>query len=195
LEQNRVTPYGEIIATPLRGNWLGNRGCIHRGHEIVRSWASKHWITCALAYKGWIAPKWAPGRWTALFFYDEALALAAGHRPCALCRRGDYNRFQAAIGLRGADAIDSRLHEERLENRRKRLHACAWDDLPAGAYVEIDAVPYVVCPDSLLPWSPESGYGKARARPRFGDATLITPPSSVRAILSGYEPQIGGPAA
>jgi hypothetical protein len=192
-ERNRVTPYGEIIATPQRGNWLGNRGCIHSGHEIVRPWASKHWITCVLEYKGWVAPKWVPNRWTALFFYDEALALAAGHRPCALCRRGDYNRFQSAVGIRGSGPIDSRLHDERLENRSKRLHAFPWRELPAGAYVEVDAVPHVVLADALLPWSSRSGYGETRVRPHTGDARLITPPSIVRAILAGYAPRIGGP--
>ncbi len=192
-ERNRVTPYGEVIATPLRGNWLGNRGCIHRGQDIIRPWATKRWITCALEYKGWVAPKWAPGRWTALFFYDEALALAAGHRPCALCRRDDYNRFVAAFGVARADPIDARLHDERLENRRKRLHAFPWRELPVGAYIEIDAVPHVVLADALMPWSAKNGYGEARARPHAGDARMITPPSSTRAILCGYAPQIGGP--
>ncbi|HEY1726782.1 MAG TPA: hypothetical protein VGG22_00205 [Candidatus Baltobacteraceae bacterium] len=193
-ERNRVTPYGEIIVTPLRGNWLGNRGCIHRGYDIIRPWASKHWITCVLEYKGWVAPKWVPGRWTALFFYDEALALAAGHRPCALCRRSDYNRFVAAFGIRGANPIDERLHAERLDQRRKRLHSFLWRELPAGAYVEIDRMPHVVLGDAILPWSPEHGYGAPRERPRSGEARLITPPSIVAAILSGYAPQIGGPS-
>ena len=192
-ERNRVTPYGEIVATPLRGNWLGNRGCIHRGHDVIRPWASKHWITCVLAYKGWVAPKWVPGRWTALFFYDEALALAAGHRPCALCRRADYNRFTAAFGVRGADAIDERLHAERLDRRRKRLHAFPWREMPPGAYVEEGGAPHVVLDDALLPWSAERGYGAARERPHSGEARLITPPSIVAAILAGYAPQIGGP--
>jgi hypothetical protein len=189
-ERNRVTPYGEIVATPLRGAWLGNRGCIHRGHEIVRSWATKRWIMCALEFKGWIAPKWVPGRWTALFFYDEALALAAGHRPCALCRRDDYKRFQTAFGMRGADPIDAVLHDERLAGRRKRLHAFPWRELPAGTYVETGGVPHVVLEDALRPWSSQHGYGSERARPRGGDARLITPPSTVRAILAGYVPQI-----
>lgn len=192
-ERNRVTPYGEIIATPLRGNWLGNRGCIHRGHDIIRQSATKRWITCVLEYKGWVAPKWVPGRWTALFFYDEALALAAGHRPCALCRRDDYNRFVAAFGMKGADPIDARLHDERLDRRQKRLHVFPWRELPAGAYVEIEAVPHVVLTDTLRPWSSQRGYGEARARPHGGDARLITPPSNVGAILCGYAPQIGGP--
>src|SRR6202161_4797773 len=96
--RNRVTPYGAIVVSPLRDSWMGNRGCIHAGREIVRPWNGKRWITCALAFKGWVAPKWAPGRWTALFFHDEAVAFAAGHRPCALCRRPAYHAYLAATG-------------------------------------------------------------------------------------------------
>jgi len=146
-----------------------------------------------LEYKGWVAPKWTPGRWTALFFYDEALALAAGHRPCALCRREDYKRFVAAFGIAGADPIDARLHGERLELRRKRLHAYAWRELPTGAFVDIGGVPHALVGDALLPWSAQTGYGAARSRPQAGDARLITPPSTIAAILAGYAPQIGGP--
>ena len=189
-ERNRVTPYGEIIVSPLRGAWMGNRGCIHRGREIVRPWATKRWITCALDFKGWVAPKWTPGRWTALFFYDEAVALAAGHRPCALCRRADYERFCSAFGMRGADAIDARLHAERLEVRKKRLPAFGWGELPPGAFVELDGIAHVVLADSLRPWQPLLGYGARRKRPSGGDAMLITPPSSVAAIVAGYAPQI-----
>ena len=169
---------------------MGNRGCIHRGYEIVRPWATKRWIICALEFKGWVAPKWAPGRWTALFFYDEALAFAAGHRPCALCRRGSYASYLAAAGGSGADAVDAQLHAERVDNRRKRAHAMAWRELPTGAYVEIGGVPHVVLDDSLRSWSASEGYGETRPRPRSGDATVLTPPTSIRAIRNGYPLQI-----
>ncbi len=188
-ERNRVDPYGEIVVSPLRGRWLGNRGCIHREHTIVRPWNGKRWIACALAFKGWTAPKWAPGRWTALFFYDEALAFAAGHRPCALCRRADYLRYQAAAGVVGADAIDARLHAERLDGRRKRTHAFAWRELPAGAFVDIDGVPHVVLTDNVRPWSATHGYRDPISRPTSGDARVLTPPLSLRAISRGYAPQ------
>jgi hypothetical protein len=189
-ERNRVDPYGEIVASELRGRWMGNRGCIHRGRDIVRRWNCRRWITCELEFKGWIAPKWAPSRWTALFFYDEALALAAGHRPCALCRRPAYERYQAAAGLVGADAIDARLHGERLDERHKRTHSMAWRELPAGSYVDLDGVPHLVLPDRLRPWSPTHGYGNAIARSKQGDARVLTPPLSIRAIVGGYAPQI-----
>ena len=121
--QNRVTPYGDIVASPLRCEWMGNRGCLHVGTDIVRPWNGKRWITCALEYRGWVAPQWQKGRWTALFFHDEAVALAAGHRPCALCRRAAYLRYRDAIGAVGADEIDRRLHRDRLDGRQKRVHA------------------------------------------------------------------------
>jgi hypothetical protein len=186
-QRNRVTPYGEIVASPLRGRWMGNRGCLHRGHEIVRPWNGKRWIACALEFKGWVAPKWLPGRWTALFFYDEALALSAGHRPCALCRRADYDRYCAAAGVAGADAIDARLHAQRLDGRKKRKHPMAWRNVPAGAYVEIDGVPHIVLPDRLRSWSPINGYGVAVPRPKIGDAVVLTPLLSIQAIARGYE--------
>ena len=170
---------------------MGNRGCIHRGHAIARQWATTCWITCALEYKGWVAPKWVPGRWTALFFYDEALSLAAGHRPCALCRREDYNRYLAAAGLKSAAEINARLHAERVDRqRKKRKHRLSWRDLPAGAYAEVDGLPHVVLADAIRPWDVGEGYGPMRARPPGGDAIVLTPPLSVRALVSGYAVQI-----
>jgi hypothetical protein len=189
-ERNRVTPYGEIVVSPLRGRWMGNRGCIHRGHEIVRPWNNKRWIICALEFKGWVAPKWVPGRWTALFFYDEALALAAGHRPCALCRRPEYNRYCAAAGISNADAIDARLHTERLSGREKRTCAMVWHNVPTGAYVHFDGTPHVVLGSRIRSWSATHGYGESRRRPKSGEIAVITPPLSIAAIVAGYELQI-----
>lgn len=191
-ECNRVTPYGQIIATPLRGGWMGNRGCIHRDRHIVRRWATRRWIACTLSYKGWVAPKWTPGRWTALFFYDEAVALAAGHRPCALCRRDAYRRYLDAAQMQNADACDARLHAERLDGKQKRLHRFAWSGLPAGAFVEFGGEPYVVLPDRIRRWCRTAGYGEPVTRPKRGDVLTITPPLSIEAIVRGYQPQIAG---
>src|SRR4029450_423765 len=139
-ESNRVNPWGEIVAIDQRGLFMGNRGCVHRDRRIVRPWQVRRWITCVLEHKGWVAPKWVPGRWTALFFWDEAVALAAGHRPCALCRRADYERWrdawQDAFGERpGADEMDLRLHTDRLDGRHQRRHIRPWRELPDGAFV------------------------------------------------------------
>jgi hypothetical protein len=95
-ERNRVTPTGEIVATPLRGAWTGNRGVLHEGREIVRSHAGNLWITCALEFRGRHRELWIPNRWTPLFFHDEAVALAAGHRPCGECRHREYEAYKAA---------------------------------------------------------------------------------------------------
>ncbi|MEA2786916.1 MAG: hypothetical protein QOF71_3020 [Candidatus Eremiobacteraeota bacterium] len=188
--RNRVTPYGEIVVSTLRGAWMGNRGCIHRGYDIVRPWNGKRWIICALEFKGWVAPKWAPGRWTELFFHDEAIAFAAGHRPCALCRRADYLRYRAALGLTSADAIDARLHGERRDGRRKRLHAMPWRELPIGTFVDAGGAPYAVLADRLRHWDAASGYGDECTRPTRGDANVITPPASVQVLLAGYAVQL-----
>lgn len=179
--RNRVTPYGDIVVSPLRGEWMGNRGCIHEGTDIVRRWATRRWITCALEYKGWVAPKWAPGRWTALFFHDESVALAAGHRPCALCRRDDYKRYLASVGETRADDVDRRLHAERLQRHRER-----WRDVPDGVFVEVDGVPVLVRGDQLRPWDAITGYGTTIERPERGDAVVITPATSVSALRAGY---------
>lgn len=94
--RNRVTPLGDIEAFPLRGAWTGNRGILHSGREIVRFHASDLWITCALEFRGWWREQWLPNRWTHLFFHDEAVSFAAGHRPCAECRRESYRSYQDA---------------------------------------------------------------------------------------------------
>lgn len=193
-QRNRVTPFGEIVAIPQRCLFMGNRGSIHRGHEIVRPWQVRRWITCALEFKGWVAPKWVPGRWTALFFWDEAVALAAGHRPCALCRRADYRRWldawASAIGERpGADPMDLRLHADRVEGRTQRRHVASWRDLPAGTFVVLDDVPALVLEDRLHPWS-ATGYGAPVDRPAHGRATVLTPVATVEVLRHGYRPVI-----
>lgn len=201
-ERNRVTPTGDIVAVPLRGAWMGNRGVLHEGHEIVRPFASPAWITCALRFRGWVAPKWEPRRWTALYFHDEAVALAAGHRPCALCRRGDYTAYQRAVGeadgrpaLR-APELDRRLHTERLVPGRggRRTHAMAWAMLPSGSFVAGPSGPAVVVGDVLVAWTP-LGYGSHFRRPETGEAEVITPPTSIAALRHGYRPQIDDAAA
>ena len=105
--RNRVTPMGEIEAFPLRGAWTGNRGILHAGHEIVRFHASDLWITCALEFRGRRHEQWQPHHYTFLYFHDEAVSFAAGHRPCAECRRESYNSYRAAWadGLSVATAV------------------------------------------------------------------------------------------
>jgi hypothetical protein len=180
--QNRVTPLGELIATPERGLVYGNRGCLHdeRG-QIRRQWQVKRWIACRLEFRGRhrAAGPMPPGRYTGLFFLDDATALAAGHRPCAQCRREDYNLFTSIWGAK-ADAIDEVLHEERLQ----RFYRARLEDLPDGAFVLVDDAPFLVLGDELLRWT-AGGYTERRTR-RRGDTTLITPPASIRVLASGW---------
>jgi hypothetical protein len=200
-ERNRVTPYGEIIVANERGMFMGNRGCLHRGHDIVRPWNGMRWITCVLEFRGRRAPRWERGRYTALFFYDEAVAFAAGHRPCAECRHADFERFrdawEAAFGKRlGADDMDARLHGDRLEGRAKRLHQRPWHDLPDGTFVDVDGTPALVTGDELREFVPAAGYRAPVPRPTTGIAIVITPASNVEVLGAGYVVEVspGGSA-
>jgi hypothetical protein len=199
-ERNRVTPTGEIVAIPLRGAWVGNRGVVHEGREIVRFHASNLWITCALEFRGRHRELWIPNRWTPLFFHDEAVAFAAGHRPCGECRHAEYQAYKAAwtaeLGGEAPSAgeMNRRLHSERIfrGTHRRRLHEIAWAELPDGAFVVEDDVPLLVRGPQLVPWSTE-GYGDPRRRPRHGTATVLTPPASLAVLRAGYELQISAP--
>jgi hypothetical protein len=195
--RNRVTPLGELVADPARGLVYGNRGCLHDdAGRIRRPWAVRRWIACRLEFRGWQrGPLMRPGRFTELFFLDEATALAAGHRPCALCRRADYDRFLAFWRERhgetaGADAVDARLHEERVvpETRARRLHEAAFGELPDGAFVLHEGAPHLVVGAHLLAWTP-AGYAGRRPRPR-GPTTVITPPSFVAVLAAGWDPLV-----
>ena len=180
--QNRVTPLGELIADPARGLVYGNRGCLHDATGAIRRHhAGRRWIACRLEFRGWErGPLLQPGRFTELFFLDEATAFAAGHRPCALCRHDDYRRFVGFwrgrhVGLVGADDIDVRLHEERLDAsaKRQRHHTADLATLPDGAFVVHDGVPHLVLGSELLQWSP-SGYDHRIPR-GLGPVETITP--------------------
>jgi hypothetical protein len=190
MHRNRVTPLGDIVAIPLRGAWTGNRGCLHRGEEIVRFHASDLWIVCELEFRGWHSELFRPGRFTWLFFHDEAVAFAAGHRPCALCRRESYNAYRSALGGMDAAAINKQLHSERIVRgtHRRRLHRASWRELPDGAFV-LDGTPKLVLGDALVEWT-ASGYGGRSSRPARGDAEAITPPSTLEVLRAGYPVQI-----
>ncbi|MGH3053779.1 MAG: hypothetical protein ACRDL7_02235 [Gaiellaceae bacterium] len=187
--QNRVTPLGELIATPEHGLVYGNRGRLHddRG-EIRRQWQLKRWISCRLEFRGRhrAGGPMAPGRYTGLFFLDEATALAAGHRPCAECRNADYRSFLALTGASGADELDQRLHAERLGDdlAGRRLHKRRLEELPDGAFVLLDGVPHLVVGDALRRWTP-GGYVDSRRRPR-GRVDVVTPPTILRGLASGW---------
>jgi hypothetical protein len=196
--RNRVTPLGELIATPERGLVYGNRGCLHDARGVIRRrYSGKRWIACRLEFRGWRrAPLMQPGRFTELFFLDEATAFAAGHRPCALCRRADYDRLTAAWavihrGQSGADAIDAQLHGERVAagTGRRLLHEAPFDELPDGVFVLRDGAPRLVAGAELLSWTP-AGYFAGTGRPARERATVITPPSLVALLRTGWKPLV-----
>ena len=180
--QNRVTPLGEIVATPERGLVYGNRGRLHDADgRIRRPWQVKRWIACRLEFRGRSRPggPMAPNRYTGLFFIDEATAFAAGHRPCAECRREDYVRFMKVVGEKRADAIDERLHAERLGPKPERNVAT----LPDGAFVLMGDEPWLVLGGDILRWTPGGYTDRFPAAGRA--AQLLTPLSVLPALASG----------
>jgi hypothetical protein len=192
--QNRVTPFGEIIALEQRGLFMGNRGIIHDPLSrtlLRRRWTNKAWIVCRCDFGGRRREVMRHRSWTELFFYDEAVALAAGHRPCWYCRRESALAFAAAWrrahSLRSVTAaqIDGRLHAERLDARRQRIHAlpAPAPELPDGTMVRAAGDAHVVVRGKMFRWS-AGGYEKASTRAR-ADA-LLTPPSTVATLRAGY---------
>ncbi len=196
--QNRVTPTGDIIATPHRGMFTGNRGIIHDPATktlLKKRWSSPAWITCLCEFRGWRRPVMARRSWTELFFLDEATAFAAGHRPCFFCRRDDANRFRAAweegngASKVSAKAMDAQLHLERLDRGRKRLHPlpAPLAELPDGAMVQQAEESFLVMQGRALLWSPAGYIADARA---LSQSMLLTPPSTLRAMNAGYRPTL-----
>ncbi|OBI67850.1 hypothetical protein [Mycobacterium sp. E796] len=196
--RNRVSPLGEIIAAPGRGALMGNRGRLHEGRgtrEIVRNHQHKAWITCALSFKDRRVAQWEPNRYTPLFFLDEAVALAAGHRPCAECRRRSYNEYRRrwAETHSGptpyARDIDAQLHLERMSPVGQRAD---WSTLPDGVFVLTESGPAVVVGDHLVVWDRRDyTYAARLARPETGAAVVVTPPSNVAILRAGYPVQLG----
>jgi hypothetical protein len=195
--RNRATPQQEIIADPARGLVYANRGVIHDAHgEIRRRWGVRRWIACRLEFKGRRrTPLMQPGRYTELFFLDEATAFAAGHRPCGECRYEDYQRFSAMWqtlhpGQVGADAMDDQLHTERVDpaTREQRRHEVPWADLPDGTFVSEDERPWLVLGAELLEWTPAGYVAARRTRPSTGTAVALTPSSLISLLRAGWEP-------
>ena len=189
---NRVTPFGVLEADPARGSLMGNRGCLVNAQgELVRRWQLERWIACVLEFKGRRRhPLMAPGRYTELFFLDEATACAAGHRPCHECRRADAEAFADAWRVthrrdRRLPEIDARLHRERTLGAYRQA-ACA--ELPPGTMVSLEGRAWLVTDDGLRAWT-HAGYTDRRLRPREA-VTVLTPPSIVAAMHAGWRPEV-----
>ncbi|MGE5412717.1 MAG: hypothetical protein ACM3NW_00965 [Syntrophomonadaceae bacterium] len=199
--QNRVDPYGRLHAVAARGTLMGNRGILHDdARRIVAAWRTRRWIACVLTFRGRRREVFAPRRYSELFFLDEATSLAAGHRPCAECRRGRYEEFRVAWAtgqrrrrgepLPAADEIDRLLHGERvpLSGEREGFSATL-ESLPSGVLVEHEGRACLHRDGSLRPWSFE-GYGST-LRPKAGTRVrVLTPRSIVEAIRAGFLPGV-----
>ncbi|HEY4064313.1 MAG TPA: hypothetical protein VGM30_20550 [Puia sp.] len=199
--QNRVDPFGAIITTPARGAWTGNRGVLHNaGQQILRPFRLKAWITCRLEFKGRKRKVMSPDRWTELFFLDEATSLAAGHRPCFECRREDATRFKH-FWLKGnpgygfdertsINEIDKILHNERIDREGSKVtFTKSYTNLPNGAFILYEGLPFLVFDRLLFKWSP-FGYEKGGALPHLDKMTVLTPRSIVNTLRAGYIPQV-----
>jgi hypothetical protein len=195
--QNRVTPFGELIAAPDRGMFWGNRGCLHdHNQNIVRYSHGRTWAICLLDYKGIRRQLMAPRRLTELFFLDEPTALAAGHRPCGECRLSDYRDFRNAWAAAYPDkeakapAIDALLHADRLVAPGvRRRYVARLAALPDGTMIDLDSRPFLVAGDELLAWH-LGGYEERRPRREDVDVTVITPRATVATLAAGYRPAI-----
>lgn len=198
--QNRVTPFGDIIASPARGLFMGNRGGrIHddAGRLGRRRWTSPAWICCRLQFKDRHRQVWGDS-YTEMFFLDESTALAAGHRPCFECRRADALAFAQAWQESSGDAaerpraaqMDRVLHAERLAEPSQSLHVPETRHLPDGAFVVLEDAPdqaYAVRGDGLLRWTP-AGYAEARRHERSAACRVLTPPHVLAVLTAGYAP-------
>jgi hypothetical protein len=195
--QNRVLPDGSIVAHPARGTLTGNRGILHGADRTLGAarWRHPNWVCCELSFKDRHRTVMSPGSWTELFFLDEAVALAAGHRPCAYCRRADYKAFlrawASAFGVAPrASEIDRRLHAARIlpGTRRQRSHEAEARELPPGVFVLIDDRFLLLADDCALPFSPV-GYGAPVTRPA-GRVMVLTPKPVVPVLRAGYRPRM-----
>lgn len=191
--QNRVLPTGEIVAAPWRGAFTGNRGCLHdaAGRLGAARWRHANWVCCLTEFCGRHRPIMPPGRWTALFFWDEAVALAAGHRPCGECRHADYRRFMAAweaAGLPGAGpaARDRVLHRARVtRDRRQVTHRAEAGRLPDGVFLRHEGRVALLWQGMLRPWREAGGYAGAVV-PGDGAVEVLTPAPVVAVLRAGY---------
>lgn len=202
--QNRVCPNGDIVAVADYGTFMGNRGNIHDGDKkIVRPYRSKSWITCKIKYKNKRRQIMSPGRWTELFFLDEATAFSAGHRPCAFCRYPDFKEFKDLWLKANADEhemkstsileIDKILHNERMDaTKAKKTYAESLYNLPDGTLIllpeRIEAY-YLYYQGCLFAWSFQ-GYSDVIREPSNCEVLVLTPRSIVNTFKMGYKPNV-----
>lgn len=201
---NRVTPFGRLEATPSRGAFLGNRGDLHAAEGSIRkTFAVKFWICCTLEEtNGQRVTFDTKGHYTPLFFWDEAVAMSAGHRPCAHCRRDAFRRFQHAFrrvkGLPdkhfiSVKEIDAEIHTDRLdEKKHQRRYSASVADLPSGTFVMFDVeseVAFLLWDGAAYPWS-HSGYSEPFEIDGSAQVIVLTPRILVEVLRAGYVPSV-----
>jgi hypothetical protein len=199
MRQNRVDPFGNFIKTEARGTLWGNRGALHKdGQEILKAFKLEQWITCTLDYKGIRRQIMAPNHLTELFFLDEATSFAAGHRPCALCRRSAFDAFKASW-LKGNPSfgfdaktsikdIDHVIHNERInESGEKITYEERTEKIPDGVMIVYQGNPFLIRQEMLHLWT-AFGYEKPIAVPHIDKLIVLTPKSVVNAFRAGYHP-------
>lgn len=194
--QNRVTPFGEIVAADGRGLLMGNRGILHDdARRIVRHWQVRRWLACSTEFRGRHREIMRPHSYTELFFLDEATAFAAGHRPCAECRHAEYQQFRNLWAICfgepvSADTVDRHLHLDRIQGRSgKRVYSEDVGGLPDGAYVALNGRAWLVWGSRLFAWSAR-GYTERRKRPAHGEVEVLTPRSTIAVLAAGYRSAI-----
>lgn len=199
--QNRVDPWGRLCAVPARGAWTGNRGILHdESKRVVRPWAGKAWITCALKFGDTHREVFSQRTWSELFFLDEATAFAAGHRPCGYCRRERYAQFKRAwlaanparvVGTNPSiRAVDRVLHDERaLRGGAKRTFVAPMNRLPGGTMFELDGAACLVWEGRVHRWSFD-GYADTDTPITQRDVSVLTPASIVRSFAGGLTPEV-----
>lgn len=197
--RNRVTPFSTIESVPQRGLFMGNRGCLHDENRelITDGWRTRTWLICSLSFQGRRRQLMSPHSYTELFFLDEAVALAAGHRPCWLCRRDAYQSFislwsSATHQPPRAALLDDTLHRERVPPIRHKhhYHQARLSTLPDGTFVvlpEQPTLPWLKLNRSLLAWS-HAGYTHAILQPSTSTVSVLTPSSTLLALRAGYQP-------
>jgi len=202
--QNRVTPFGDFQAVSAKGSMMGNRGILHDENGVLGSarWRHLNWVACTLSFKGRKRTIMEPGHYTELFFCDEAVALAAGHRPCAECRRGDFRRFMSSwreahgvplIDPLKAPDVDRKLHAARVRRDKSQItFELTLGAVPEGAFIELPnerGKAWLVWGDQIRLWSHE-GYGEARQIDPELTVNVLTPEPTVRVLAAGYKPTL-----
>ncbi|WNL43447.1 hypothetical protein RN347_05965 [Halomonas sp. PAMB 3264] len=199
--QNRIDPYGHLCSVSARGELMGNRGILHDEHKVIkRPWAHKQWVTCVTHAPGFERPVFEPGRYSQLFFLDEATAFAAGHRPCGSCRHARFREFKHGwlkanplpeIERPNLATIDKILHQERAKRGGHKItHEAALETLPFGTLIDLDGTPHLVADHGLLAWRFE-GYTAPTASPsRDTRVVVLTPASIVRLFCQGFRPEV-----